>query len=229
MRSSNTIIQLTRGSVNVYLLISGGHNLLIDTGTSRQRSRIVEKIRQLDISHIDWILLTHSHYDHAANARFIADTFGAQVMIHRLGATLLEQGENPPVKGTNRWARFLANHFGALYLKRQRYEPCHAGHLLENTFDMKELGIDGYILHTPGHSSDSVSLICEDTAFTGDTLFGVFPGKALPPFATDIKKLLESWQCLLTTNCHTFLPGHGKAVTREVLEKEIRRLRSNIN
>jgi len=225
----SVITQIAGGRSNVFLLATGNRYLLIDTGTTWQRSRIVAGIRQMGIAHIDWILLTHSHFDHAANARFIADAFGAQVMIHRSGAPLLERGENPPVKGTNRLAGFLTDHFGSWYMERQRYQPCPASLLFDDTFNLNGLGFEGFVFHTPGHSFDSVSLVCGGVAFAGDTLFGVFPGRAFPPFAINVAELLKSWRRLLTTDCHTFLPGHGRAVTREVLEKEFLRIKSNIS
>jgi len=55
----------------------------------------------------------------------------------------------------------------------------------------------------------------------GDTLFGIVPQKAFPPFADNKIDLFKSWEKLLTTNCRLFLPAHGKALTREIMKKEL--------
>ena len=41
----------------------------------------------------------------------------------------------------------------------------------------------------------------------------------MPPFADDVGQLVESWRHLLETECRVFLPGHGKAIERRLLEK----------
>lgn len=55
-------------------------------------------------------------------------------------------------------------------------------------------------------------------------MFGIFPNSIFPPFADDIQGLLKSWKKLLETNCSVFLPGHGREIKRELVEKEIKKL-----
>jgi glyoxylase-like metal-dependent hydrolase (beta-lactamase superfamily II) len=84
------------------------------------------------------------------------------------------------------------------------------------------MGFNAYILHTPGHSSGSVSIIVDDEiALVGDTMFGIFPWSVFPPFADDVKQMTESWGKLLETNCRLFLPGHGTANKRSLVQKNI--------
>ena len=48
--------------------------------------------------------------------------------------------------------------------------------LVDQYFDMKALGFNGYILHTPGHSPGSQSIIIDnEIALAGDSMFGIFP------------------------------------------------------
>jgi glyoxylase-like metal-dependent hydrolase (beta-lactamase superfamily II) len=42
----------------------------------------------------------------------------------------------------------------------------------------------------------------------------------IPPYADNIEAMIENWGKLLNTNCNIFLPGHGKEIKRELLQKE---------
>jgi endoribonuclease LACTB2 len=71
---------------------------------------------------------------------------------------------------------------------------------------LEQLGIAGEIVHTPGHSDDSVSLILDTgVAFTGD----------LPPpsmVADDARPIVaESWLRLWARGVRQIYPGHGPA------------------
>ena len=84
---------------------------------------------------------------------------------------------------------------------------------------LEEAGIR--VMGSPGHSEDSVSILVDDEiALAGDALFGVFRNSVFPPFADDIVLMIRSWQKLLSTPCSVFLPGHGRPVSRALLESE---------
>ena len=76
-------------------------------------------------------------------------------------------------------------------------------------------------METAGHSEDSVSLLIDDEiAIVGDLMFGVFRNSIFPPFSDNVQQMIESWGKLLGTNCRVFLPGHGKEINRDRLQKE---------
>jgi glyoxylase-like metal-dependent hydrolase (beta-lactamase superfamily II) len=65
------------------------------------------------------------------------------------------------------------------------------------------LGIRGEIIHTSGHTDDSISLILDEgIAFTGD-----LPGST---WGEDSMHQVEtSWQRIRALNAKTIYPGHG--------------------
>jgi glyoxylase-like metal-dependent hydrolase (beta-lactamase superfamily II) len=66
-----------------------------------------------------------------------------------------------------------------------------------------------------------MSLIVDDEiALVGDCMFGVFKGSAFPPFALDVKQMIISWGKLLNTGCHLYLPSHGTADSRELVQRD---------
>ena len=102
-----------------------------------------------------------------------------------------------------------------------RYEPCIADQVFDDTFDLNRYGINGYVIHTPGHSPGGATLVIDgEIAMAGDLIIGTMPGNPFPPFADDVDVLMKSWKLILDTGCTIFLPGHGKPVSREELARE---------
>lgn len=217
----HSLVRMSGGRSNVYLLTCGQARLLIDTGCASNWPRLTRKLHRMGIDHVDWLLLTHTHFDHAANSHRLAREFGAGVLVHRAEAEYLQAGKNMIPGGTNFFSRFLIRCFGPKYMNIKRYQPHKADFLMTAGFSLKKYGFDARILCTPGHSPGSVSLICGDAAVVGDAVFGVFPGRAFPPFADDVELLLRSWERLLDSGCHWFFPGHGTAVSARLLKDEL--------
>jgi len=73
---------------------------------------------------------------------------------------------------------------------------------------MKKLGLPGYLLHTPGHSDDSISIVMEGAGvFTGDL---PLPGR----MNMEVNEKVEaSWSRLKSTNEKKVFPGHGPSLT----------------
>jgi len=69
---------------------------------------------------------------------------------------------------------------------------------------LEQIGIRGEILHTPGHSDDSVSLLLDDgSAFTGDLVPPEYIGME------DVEVVLSSWQLLRERGATRIYPAHG--------------------
>jgi len=206
---------------NVFLFSSSGRNILIDTSSGREWPKLKVRLKNLEIEKIDLLILTHTHYDHAANAARIKREFGAKVIVNIREVSYLEKGENPLPNGTNFMTQFMVNSFGRQYLSKVKYEPCLPDVIVDQTLDLKGYGVDAYILHTPGHSPGSESVILDDEiAFVGDAMFGVFPGSVFPPYAENVDDLVLSWGKLLETGCRLFLPSHGTPDKADLLKRE---------
>jgi glyoxylase-like metal-dependent hydrolase (beta-lactamase superfamily II) len=69
---------------------------------------------------------------------------------------------------------------------------------------LKSIGVSGEIIHTPGHSSDSMTLVLDEgLAFTGD----------LPGLGWTVEEqraeVEQSWQKIREMNVKMVYPGHG--------------------
>jgi glyoxylase-like metal-dependent hydrolase (beta-lactamase superfamily II) len=224
-KSGHKIIRVVSGRGNVFLLTNGPLNILIDTSSGINWPKLDGRLQSLKISHIDYLILTHSHYDHAENAARIKDRYGAKVIIHRAEAPYLINGNNPVPRGMTFFARLVLKTFGKRFGLR-KFNTCRPDILVDSTYSLRDRGSNAYILHTPGHSLGSISLIVDDqVAIVGDAMTGAFKQTVFPPFADDPKQLVESWGLLLNTGCHTFLPSHGTANSRELVQKDYDRRR----
>lgn len=217
-KSGCRILQILALRSNVYLLSCPARNILVDTGTRSQWRRLDARLRSLGIDHVDHLILTHSHYDHADNAQRLKRRFGASVIIHRAEARFME-GERMAVPGgTNAVTRRLVATLGRI-VEARGVEPSPGDILVDTVYDLNPLGLNAYVLPTPGHSPGSMSVVVdEEIAMVGDAVFGVFKWSVLPPYADDVAGTVESWGRLLETGCGLFLPGHGWAKSRSELE-----------
>lgn len=215
------VTRLLAGRSNVFLVSRNGRRLLVDTSPAWRWKTLARRLRRLGVGRLDALVLTHSHFDHAGSAARLRKEFSAPVIVHRAEAEALAGGESVLPDGTGPFTRFLVSRLRRLAAGRARCAPCRADVLARARLDLGEFGIGAYVLHTPGHTPGSQSVIVDDEiALVGDALFGVFPGSAFPPFACDAEQLVASWRRLLDTGSRLFLPAHGTAVSRALLERD---------
>jgi glyoxylase-like metal-dependent hydrolase (beta-lactamase superfamily II) len=142
------------------------------------------------------IVNTHGHADHVmANDRLRAIT-QARVMIHRDDAAmLLDAG-----RAFSSWTGIEAT-VGPADVLLEDDSVIEAGELRFVT------------IHTPGHTPGSCCLACEDTLFSGDTLFAGSVGRVDLPGGkgSDLRRSLQALMKLPDDT--TVLPGHGPETT----------------
>jgi glyoxylase-like metal-dependent hydrolase (beta-lactamase superfamily II) len=220
-RNGCRISRVLAGRSNVFLVSHDGKNILVDTSPSSRWKKLVNRLRQLEVEHLDALVLTHSHYDHVGNAARLKDKFKAKVIVHRQEADCLAKSKSVVPEGTNALTRFLAPRLARIANPWIKFAPCQPDVEVDSSFDLGEFGFDAYIMSTPGHSPGSISLIVDnEIAIVGDAMFGVVPGSVFPPYAVNAGQLVASWGKLLQTNCRLFLPAHGTANSRRLVLKE---------
>ncbi|MBN2399281.1 MAG: MBL fold metallo-hydrolase [Candidatus Aminicenantes bacterium] len=219
--------QITRvlaGRSNVFLISKGGRNILVDTSPAGLWKKLERNLRRLGVERLDALVLTHTHYDHAGNAARVQEKYKAPVIVQRFEASFLAGGEAIVPHGTNFLGRLLIDHLGKNLVPRLKCPPCRPDLQVDDTLSLADFGFNAHIVHTPGHSPGSQSVVVDDEiALVGDAMFGVVPWSVFPPFASDAGQLLESWGKLLATNCRLFLPSHGTANPRALVQKNFDR------
>lgn len=198
-------------------------NILLDTGKVTSNKKLRNNIGSLKLERerIDFLVLTHTHFDHCQNAAQIKKQENCKIIMSAEEKPFVEKGYTPVPYGTTKISKSIYKLGVQTGTKRFRYDPFTADRLIVNEFEYIENERDISILKTPGHSAGSMSILVDrEIAIVGDTLFGIFPNAVFPPFADNPVELINSWHKLLETDCNTFLPGHGKAIKRDLFQKE---------
>lgn len=184
------ILNVGYRSTNYYLIGRNATRLLIDVGWPGTLPKLLNifKRRRVQLQDIRHLLVTHYHPDHAGLAQEIKSK-GVQLVVLECQPSFIPE-----------LGRYMkpSNHFQEISLS----DNINLSFKESRAFLLR-LGIDGEIIHTPGHSDDGISLILDEgIAFTGD----------LPGFACteDSRHQVElSWQRIQSLNAKTIYPGHG--------------------
>lgn len=200
------------GYSNSILILNGENSVLVDTGTKNHGEIILQKIINYGLKPTDikLIILTHTHFDHVANAHFLKKKTGAKVVVHENEKESLARGFTAIPKGTLPFTRISS------WLGRNmvpfigKYKAVNADIVVNEKLDLSPWNIDGYVMYTPGHTSGSVSVILGKKALTGDAFFNRGYNIIFPPFANSPETLLKTWQKLFDLGIEEIIPGHGK-------------------
>ncbi len=216
------ILKLTPARCNIFFVRGNGHIIMVDTGMPSDRLLISRTIKKRNLIP-EAVILTHTHFDHAANAAWMKREYGAKVLVHSAEAASLSQGNTPIPAGAFPLTKGLVS-IGRKLPSLFTFEPCSPDIVINEKFDLSYFGLEGYIMHVPGHCQGEIAIVIEnEIVFAGDDLMGVIPGKIFPAFADNINDLINSWKTLLDTNCKIILPGHGRPVKIETLSREYNR------
>lgn len=210
--------------------------LLIDAGVKGKEKKFFSNLKSWNIppEAIDYIIITHAHHDHIGALHPIKEATGARVIIHEKEAPFIEKGIITIPKGFTRFGKIMSS-LGKRFMEgNQSFKPVKADIIVsqgEQVLD--EYGFPLAIIHTPGHTAGSVSVIDKSSqkAFVGDAMFNVpvLPaGKIHPPFTDDATLLPTSWESLLNYQVKYYYPAHGKRIPRSLLKNELSTRKTSI-
>jgi glyoxylase-like metal-dependent hydrolase (beta-lactamase superfamily II) len=215
-------IKITRilfGRSNVYYFSHHDTGIVVDTGWAGDRSRLLNRLMQRVKPAA--VIMTHTHFDHAGNAAAIREAFDPVFIVHEREKKFLESGDSPLPKGTRPWTRFIYR-LGAERVPQWFHVGGVAARLsFSDSYDLTEFGFNASVIHTPGHSPGSCSVVIDhEIALVGDLMTGM-PWSIFPPWGDDAREIRRSWKKLLETPCTVFHPAHGFPVSRKRLEHSI--------
>lgn len=168
---------------------------IIDPGGDKDS--IVHAVSSLNL-HVDWVLLTHGHWDHCFYAGPLVCEYGARFGMHALDLVQMSQSLD------------IAEMFHDL----SEFISLAPTDLL-NDGDVISLGDSEIrVVHTPGHSQGGLCFVTDAGIFCGDTIFAGAVGRTDFPGGSH-EQLIDSIRThLLTLDDATPLyPGHGPATT----------------
>jgi len=186
-----TIVNVGYRSTNYWVLSAGNSRLLVDLGWPGMMGKMRAMLKRMDIplNEIRYGLATHYHIDHAGLAQELKQA-GMPLLVIDLQVEAIPQMKHW-TKPQDQYVEITTHDNVVISIAESRS-------LLE------QIGIPGQILHTPGHSDDSVSLLLDDgSVFTGD----LTPPEFIGP--EDVETISASWRLLREHGATRVFPGHG--------------------
>lgn len=177
-----------RTDENCYILINDGHAAVIDPGSEAE-----EIIESAEGAKIDYILLTHCHYDHIIGMEELRNLTGAKFLASRICA------ENTADSTVNLTEAALGE---AIEVKMPE-------EIISSEINL--CGMDIKVINTPGHTSCGVCYLVGKNLFTGDTLFLRNTGRWDLPTGNEeiLMKSIREKLYTLEDDIAVY-PGHGK-------------------
>ena len=204
---------------------------MIDAGGKNKTSALKKTLKEIGVepNTIRLIVITHGHPDHLASAKDFKGLTGAKIAMHQLDKQCLETGE---WKETHSFKAAKGSTWGRLYSRlpsmNDEIPTCEVEVTVgDDGLSLRDYGISGRIVCTPGHTKGSVSVVLDSgEAFVGDLAMNKFPlrlGAGLPILAEDIAAVRESLGHLLELNVTTVYPGHGKPFSMKIISEALGR------
>lgn len=185
-------LELAPIQTNCYIVFNeiGGEGYIIDPASNAEK---IAKVISENGLKPKGILLTHGHFDHIGASDDLRKLYKIPLCIHENDAEMLE----------NATSNCSASFIGYPILLNPADVILKSGDVLNAD------GESLRVLHTPGHSRGSLSFICDNYIFSGDTVFkgsyGRFdlPGGSFNELKNSIQMLLSLDEALI------ICPGHG--------------------
>jgi len=171
--------------------------LIIDPGFEEKKDaqKVLKEVDQHGLR-VKYIVNTHGHPDHIGGNRAIKEATNALILIHEYDAPMLT---NPTGN--------LLRPSGLHAMSPPADKTLHEGNIIQTGKTTLK------VLHTPGHSKGSISLLGSDVVFTGDTLFAGSIGR-YDLTGGSYKEIIRSIKRLATLPEHVKVyPGHGPTST----------------
>ena len=142
----------------VYLVRSDDRAALVDAGCGYSQSQLFQNIEACGVSldRMEYLLLTHCHFDHTGGAQAVKDRTGCKIVAHETEARFLEEGDQK-VTAAKWYGAFLEPFQVDIKLKGEHQDLWVGGKRIE-------------ALHVPGHSPGSVVYVTESEGLK--VLFG---------------------------------------------------------
>ena len=170
-----------------------GCSAVVDPGA---RSAKLEAQIEQDGGKLDYILLTHGHYDHICYAKQLADKFGAKIVTGKHNNRFLSDGV---INGTQ--------------VHGIDFTPFSADVLLDDG-DVFSLGnTEIRYLYTPGHTAGCGIFLCDDVMLAGDLIFRESYGRTDLPTGDDFQMIQSMKKVRELKGDYTIVPGHGPLTT----------------
>lgn len=169
--------------------------IVIDPGDDAEQ--LAEQLSAQGLT-ISAIVATHAHFDHVVGAGRLRELTGAPFYLHDADKPLLS------------WMQ----ESGRLFLGIELPPPPAVDTVAAEGDRLRAGAVELEVVHTPGHSPGSISLVSPHALFSGDTLFAGSIGRTDLPGGDTSALLAAVHNKLFAFDADLpVYPGHGPATT----------------
>lgn len=182
---------------------------LIDAGSPGHGDKLARKLAAFSDNPLSLIIITHAHFDHFGCANRLREITGARVAVHADDAEDLRVGRTriPLVRG---WGR-VGKPFLPLAEKLLKPQPTRPDIILHGGERLDTLGLPATVVHTPGHTPGSISIVLDNgTAFVSDLAVSRPWDGAQCYYATSWEAIAASLRTVQELEPRLVYSGHSK-------------------
>lgn len=188
------VVELKYGNTNTYLIRGDGKYILFDTDWAGTFEKFCKSLKgkRVNVQDIEYLFISHFHPDHMGIAEQIAN-LGVKIVICDVQQNFVHSSD-------------------AIFLKEtgKKFVPINEAKAVslaigDSRLFLKEAGIEGEIIYTPGHSDDSISLWLDDGS--------LLVGDLNPLYELPLHKgtqIGDTWENLLERKPSIIYYGHAK-------------------
>ena len=214
----NRVHPIQHTGANIYLIETDNGHILVDAGMPGQGKKLDKALAEMgvDPKSVQLIVATHGHLDHIGSIAHAQQVTGGSVLCHRSFAEGLESGVfEKAIPRTKNLGMRLMNYLSGWL----SYTGAKPDIVIDDEFDLGNYGLAGQIIHTPGHSASSISIILDNgEALVGDMVRNDDPEKVgLGAFYEDKKVLLDSLERVAAYEPRIIYLSHGTHIDKNTL------------
>jgi glyoxylase-like metal-dependent hydrolase (beta-lactamase superfamily II) len=183
--------------------------VLVDAGWPGYGASILRRIAQFGGEDLALIYITHAHFDHYGSAAELRRLTGAPIAIHEADLDAMARGET--VLGSVRARGWLGKVLLPLAQVAFPPEPTRADLTVRDGDDLHDFGLEARVVHTPGHTPGSSSLlVSERVALVGDLVSTNLYPHAQRLYAHDWSAVAQSLARIKALRPDEVYSGHGR-------------------
>lgn len=197
------------GDVNCFIVTQDGNSILIDTGRSMYKAKVLKACQGFNIK---LIVLTHGHCDHIQNASLISRKLEVPVAIHKADEELIFNSIAQPLR-LPKLNDKIGIRLMKISCKLQKSEGFKPSVYLKEGDTLNDYGINATIIEVPGHTKGSIAVdLNKKYLFVGDALMNILK-PTVSRLYNDREAMLKSAKRISDIPNRVVLFGHGESMS----------------